>query len=145
MPFYKSRAGQKIIVYAYDTANTTAKTGDAANITAYISLDGTTSTSATNDTNPTEIDATNAKGAYVFDLTLAESSADVLALIPVSGTADIQLDPVVIYTDKFIENVGAMAYGAIVSTGSAYIFFKADDDTTAAMTLTISGGNRTVS
>ena len=97
MAVYKNIASQKIAVYAHDTSADAAKTGDAAQITAQISLDGG-ATAATNDVNPTELDATDAPGIYIFDMTQAETNADMLILCAVSSTADISIEPVVIYT-----------------------------------------------
>ena len=51
------------------------KTGDRLNITAQISKDGGAS-APLNQTNPAELDATNQPGIYVFDLTQAETNAD---------------------------------------------------------------------
>lgn len=94
---FKNVASQKILVYAYDTAADGPKTGDAANITAYISLDcGTPAQS--NDVNPTELDATNMQGFYYFDLTQAETNCDLFALSPVSATANIKLEPISLFT-----------------------------------------------
>jgi len=96
---FKNVASQKLAVYAHDTAADAAKTGDAANITANICLDGTVNSSnSTNDVNPTELDATDFPGVYVFDLTQAETNADMIVLAAVSSTADIALEPVVVYT-----------------------------------------------
>jgi len=97
MALYKNVAGQKVAVFAWDTANSTEKTGDAGNITAQISKDGG-ATAASNDANPTELDATDAPGVYIFDLTQAESNADLFVLFAKSSTADIKIEPVVIYT-----------------------------------------------
>ena len=94
---YKNTAAQKIIVYAYDTVAEAPKTGDAANITAYLSKEGASGV-VTNDTNPTELDATNMKGLYVFNTTQAETNADLVALFATSATANIVLEPVMIYT-----------------------------------------------
>lgn len=94
----KGKSGQKVAVYAYDKTINTAKTGDAANITAHISKDGGTS-AATNDTNPTELDSTNHAGVYIFDLTVAESKADLAILSSSSSTSNIILDPIFIYTE----------------------------------------------
>lgn len=87
---------QKIHVYAYDSTTGAAKTGDAANITAYVSLDGTAN--AVDDTNPAEVDATNMPGVYVFDLTAAETNCNSFALIAKSTTANIRLVPIVGFT-----------------------------------------------
>lgn len=112
MAVYKNVSSQKIAVFAYDTANDTPKTGDAANITAQISLDGA-ATAATNDTNPTELDATDAPGIYLFNMTQAETNADLIILSAVSATSDISLEPVIIYTtpgDNTALNVNLIEY-----------------------------------
>ena len=101
MAIYKNVASQKVAVYAYDPTTTAgsdpSKTGDAANITAQISLDGGVA-AATNDANPTELEATDHPGIYVFDLTQAETNADMIVISAVSATSNIQIDPIVIYT-----------------------------------------------
>lgn len=97
MALYKNVAGQKLAVFAWDTANQVPKTGDAANITAQITKDWGTP-AATNDTNPSELDATDHPGIYLFDLTQAEVNADVLLVSPVSSTDDISLEPVQVFT-----------------------------------------------
>jgi len=97
MPLYKNVASQKIPVFAWDTANDAPKTGNAAAITAQISKDGG-ACAATNDTNPTELDATDAPGIYIFDMLQAETNADMIVLFAKSSTADITLEPVIIYT-----------------------------------------------
>ena len=77
-------------VFAYglpDNANPGQPiTGDAANITAQISIDGA-APSALTDVNPVELGG----GNYVFDLTAAETNGDQLTLIPTSSTADVQV------------------------------------------------------
>lgn len=97
MAIYKNATSQKLAVFAYDLTNGTPVTGNASNITAQISLDGG-ATAATNDVNPTELDATDAPGIYIFDLTQAETNADLLIVVPVSATSDVELDPSIIYT-----------------------------------------------
>ena len=114
MPLYKNVASQKIPIYAYDTANSEAKTGDAANITAQISIDGGT-TAATNDVNPTELDATDAPGVYIFDLTQAETNGDLIILSAASSTADIQIEPFIGYTDPMTETQRGYVDVAITS------------------------------
>ena len=94
---YKNVASQKIAVFAWDGAAGAAKTGDAANITAEISKDGAAS-AATDDTSPTELDATDHPGIYIFDTTQAETNADMIVLTPASATADVIFRPTVIYT-----------------------------------------------
>jgi hypothetical protein len=64
----KNVGSQKIIFFAFDSTTNTPKTGDAANITGYISKDFGAVT-VLGDTSATEMDATNAKGYYLFDVT----------------------------------------------------------------------------
>jgi hypothetical protein len=97
MAVFKNVASQKLAVFAWDTTADTEKTGDAANITGYISKDAA-AMSATNDVNPTELDATNAPGVYIFDATQAETNANMLVLFAKSSTANIKLDPMIVYT-----------------------------------------------
>lgn len=82
----KNTEGQKWLVYAWNATNNTAVTGDAANITAKLSKDYGTLT-ALGDTNPTELET----GFYLFDLTQAETDADDLYLVPVSGTVNVNV------------------------------------------------------
>jgi hypothetical protein len=88
--------GGKIAIFAFDTANNVPKTGDAANLTAYVSKDGGAPVALT-DTSATELDATNAKGVYIFDVTTGESNADLCVFTGKSSTANVQIDPVFHY------------------------------------------------
>ena len=94
---FKDVDSQKLAVFAWDNASGAPKTGDAGNISAQISKDGA-ATVATNDVAPTELDATDAKGIYIFDMTQAETNGDLVIVSEVSLTADIDLQPVIIYT-----------------------------------------------
>lgn len=96
---FKNTASQKLIVFAFDTTNNSAKTGDAANLTAYVSKDYGAVTVLT-DTSATEMDATNAKGYYLFDLAQAETNADTLLFSCKSATANIAVIavPATVYT-----------------------------------------------
>jgi hypothetical protein len=91
----KNVASQKWYVFAFDETDNTPKISDAAQITAELSLDGAAGV-ASNDVNPTEIE----DGYYVFDLTQAETNADVILILPESSTANIQVVgvPSVVYT-----------------------------------------------
>lgn len=82
----KNVASQKWLVFAFDLTTNAPETGDAANITAKIRKDFGSATAVT-DTNPTELES----GYYEFDLTQAETNANVLDLIPVSATSNIQV------------------------------------------------------
>lgn len=97
---FKNVASQKIIVFAFDSTNNTPKTGDAANITAYISKDFGAVT-VLGDTTATEMDATNAKGYYLFDVTQTETNADCIMVSAKSSTANIVVigAPATIFTN----------------------------------------------
>lgn len=84
---FKNQA-TKFLVYAYDATTNLPKTGDAANITAYVSKDFGAVT-ALGDTTATELDATNAKGYYWFDGAQAETNADDLLVSGKSTTANV--------------------------------------------------------
>lgn len=105
MAVYKNRASQKLAVFAVD-ATGAPKTGDAANISAQISLDGA-ATNATNDAAPTELDATDAPGVYLFDMTQAETNADLMIVAPKSSTSGVVLRPVIIYTEPELRSLAA--------------------------------------
>lgn len=97
---YRNVASQKIRVYAYNVTTGLPVTGDAANITAVITKDDGTP-AASNDTNPTEVDDTNEKGYYDFDMTQAESNAGKISFTPQSSTTNVVVYTVggpVIYT-----------------------------------------------
>ena len=84
--FQKNVAGQKWLVFAFNETDNTAKAGDAAQITGKIRKDHAGATAIT-DTNPTEIE----DGYYEFDLTQAETNADILDILPESSTGNIQV------------------------------------------------------
>jgi hypothetical protein len=132
MPFYRDRASQTISVYAWDTTTGLAKTGDAGNITAQISKDSGTA-AATGTANPTELDATDHPGVYDYPITLAESVADKINLTPVSATANIQLDPIVIYTTptEFSEFWESVVTGSIDDASPAENDFDGDSGLSA--------------
>lgn len=89
---FKNVASQKIEVFVFDTSTNAPKTGDAANLTLYVSKDHGAVT-VLGDTSATEMDATNAKGVYVFDLTQAETNADELTFTGKSSTANVTVTP----------------------------------------------------
>lgn len=95
----KNTASQKVTVFAFDSTTNTPKTGDAANISAYISKDDGAVTQLT-DTSATELDSTNAKGYYQFDISQTETNADKIILTAKSSTSNIVVvgAPAVIYT-----------------------------------------------
>lgn len=83
---FKNTAAQKWVVFAFqDEGGATPGepvTGDAANITANIRIDGGAA-DAVDDTNPTELEG----GYYVFDITATESNGDNLVITPSSSSA----------------------------------------------------------
>jgi len=114
MALNKNVASQKVLIFAWDTVNREPKTGDAGNITAYISKDGGASTQS-NDVNPTELDATNLPGIYIFNLLQAETNCDLFALKATSSTDDIEIDPVIVYTvvqNDYKADVSALSLAA---------------------------------
>jgi hypothetical protein len=96
----KNVASQKLIVFAFDATTNLPKTGDAANLTAYVSKDYG-SVTVLGDTTATEMDATNAKGYYLFDLTQGETNANTLLFSAKSTTANIVVvgAPSTVFTD----------------------------------------------
>lgn len=89
----------KFIVFAFDATTNVPKTGDAAQITAYVSKDyGAVTVLA--DTSATEMDATNAPGYYLFDAAQGETNGDILLVSGKSSTANIKVigAPAAIYT-----------------------------------------------
>lgn len=90
MILYKNTASQKAYFYAYDYSTGAPKTGDAGNITAYVAKDYGSAT-ILGDTSATEVDSTNAKGYYVFDLTQSETNADVILFTAKSSTANVNV------------------------------------------------------
>jgi len=137
---FKNVGSQKIAVFAWDTVAGAPKTGDAGNITAQISKDGG-ATAATDDVNPTELDAADAKGVYLFDMLQAETNADLVVLSPVSSTGNIVLEPVFVYTvtpmrgtdSAALASVLGAAVGASISADIAAVKAVADAIPTTAM------------
>ncbi len=98
----RNASGQKLLVIAYSEPAHTLKTGDAANITLQISKDGGTAV-ASDDVNPTELDATNLPGIYAFDLTQAETLCQKFLGVTVSLTTNVVIDPVILDTVSALE------------------------------------------
>ena len=81
----KNVASQSWVVFAFDETDNTAKTGDAANITANVWIDGVSN--AVDDTNPTELE----NGYYSFNLAQAETNGSYILMSPESTTDNIQV------------------------------------------------------
>ena len=118
MSYLKNTAGQKVNFLAINITTGLPVTVDAANITAKISLDSGAAASVS-DTNPTELDSTNFPGVYVFDLTQAETNADVITIKATSTTASVEMDLTNIYTvdpATYKADVSALATAANLAT-----------------------------
>jgi hypothetical protein len=94
---FKNVASQRITFLLIDTSANVPKTGDAANLTAYVSIDDGAVT-ALGDTSATELSSTNALGLYSFDLTQAETNGDKLVFTCKSSTSGVRAVPVMVYT-----------------------------------------------
>jgi hypothetical protein len=110
----KNTASQRFYVYAWDGAAGEPKTGDAANITAQIVIDGGAS-AATNDTNPTELSAANHPGVYYFEATQAETNGSQIVVTPVSSTANVTFRP--LFIDTMQVNVKQINDVVLTGTG----------------------------
>lgn len=133
----KNVASQKLIVFAFDATTGLPKSGDSANITAYVAKDFGAVT-VLGDTTATEMDATNAKGYYLFDLTQAETNGDALLFSGKSSTSNI----VVVGCPAYVQTVPAAfalvggAAGGLAIAGSNAATTYASLTVTAATTLT---------
>ncbi len=96
---FKNVSGQKLSVYCFNSTTNLPVTGDAANLTAYESLDDGSVTGLT-DTSASEQSASNAPGFYLFDLSQAETNASKIMFSCVTVTADVVClcMPAVVYT-----------------------------------------------
>lgn len=143
----KNVAGQKIQLFAFDTTTNLPKTGDAANITAYVSKDHGAVT-VLGDTSATEMDATNAKGVYVFDLTQGETNADELTFTAKSSTGNISITPRFITTNPpsfsaFVTPTGAAVNATQIGGQTASAAGTVTFPGTIASTTNISAGTIT--
>lgn len=93
-------AGQKLLLFAFDVTTGLPKTGDAANITAYRSLDGGTLT-ALADTAAAEVSAANAAGWYSFDLAQGETDGAEILFSGKSTTANVSVVSRLVPTDDW--------------------------------------------
>ena len=116
----KNTASQKWIVFAFDSTTNLPKTGDALNITANLRLDGGAA-NPVDDLNPAELEG----GYYAFDLTKAETNANLIAICPSSTTADVLVIgiPGAVWTITAAAGAGAItwAYTLTDATTSAPI------------------------
>ena len=124
----KDIAGQLFHVVAFNASGRVS--GDAANITCTISIDGGTRVT-TSDVNPTEIGTT---GVYVFTLSQAETDGHELSFIPSSSTSGVQvlgMPSNVIYTstvDLTANAISSLALAAGLSAGDFTISLTIKDE-----------------
>lgn len=109
----KNVAGQGMFLLAVDTTVTppSGKTGDAANITGSVSLDGAAATGFAT-AHPTEIGG----GLYWQPISQAGTNGNVLGMYWSSGTAGVRIDPVVVFTSGVNLPVAAYASSAGLPT-----------------------------
>lgn len=89
MPSYGASV---VLTYiAWDTSANVGKTGDVANHTLRWIKDGT---AAAPTNSPSEIDATNAPGAYKLTMTTGEGTCQVGTLVGKSSTANVSIIPI---------------------------------------------------
>ena len=108
----KNVAGQKLQFFAFVPSTGLPKTGAAANITIYVSKDHGAAT-ALADTSATEMDATDAKGVYVVDVSQTETNADELTFTGKSSTSEVSIVP------RFITTTPANYSGLVITSGRA--------------------------
>lgn len=89
----KNTAGQGFYLFDYDTTNNAPKTGDAANLTVYRSLDGGTATAITGSV--TEVSATSMPGIYWVSVSQADTNGNLFAFYGISTTSGCRCDPFV--------------------------------------------------
>lgn len=85
----KNTAGKWVVFAFQDEGGTNPGepvTGDAANITANVRIDGGAA-NAVDDVNPTELE----DGYYIFDITATEANGDLILICPQSSTANVNV------------------------------------------------------
>lgn len=171
MAFYKNKAGQKVILFAYDSDG--VGVAGLGNIGVTIYKDGATNSEATNSV--VEIEG----GYYYIELTANETNANVLLLTSSTGVTGNYVSPVIIYTQpevvtavvsslsgypSYASNytITAVTSGAITTTNyptpstaqkqnalfshdEDFLIFSETNTGTAGLTLTINSGPSTVS
>ncbi len=95
----QKNVASKLVVFAFDSTTNLPVSGDAANITASVSIDFGTDTDL-GDTSATELSSTKAKGYYLFDLAQAETNGDTLVFSARSVTSNVVVIavPAVVFT-----------------------------------------------
>ena len=122
----KNTAGQKVRFFFFDYTTGAPKTGDAANLTAYVAKDRGSLTALT-DTSATEISSSNQPGVYEFDVSQAETNATVLDFSCKSSTASVVSIPLLnVFTlppnlgATAIDSSGNVAANIVQAAGTAW-------------------------
>ena len=89
---FKNTASQGVYFFMIDSGTGEGKTGDSAQISVTISLDGGATSASSNSVS--EIGG----GVYTLTLTQGETNADRVAIIPSSSTASVVGSPIIAYT-----------------------------------------------
>ncbi len=113
---YKNVASQDApSLLAWDTGNNVPKTGDAANILLYVSIDDAAPVLLGAAGAASEKDATNSEGEYYSTdgPTQGETNGDKLVFSGKSSTANIYLSPVTVYTRPG-SNAGILANTVLI-------------------------------
>lgn len=147
-------ASQYVYFRAWDTTgNNTVRTGDTANISAFVTLNGGAIAAATNSV--TEVSAANAPGVYRLELTAAEVNADSVLVTATSSTGNttlthVELHPVqwsfngVTFEDA-ITAIMAVLFGVVTIAGRVASFKKRDGTTEKVSVTSDTSGNRSAS
>lgn len=92
-----------IVLFAFDYSTGAPKTGDAANITAYIEKDfgGSSQLGGSPNAPAVELSAVNQPGWYKFAVTAAEADAHALLFTGRSNTANVSVVGQFIYTTDY--------------------------------------------
>lgn len=138
---FKNVGSQVLELFAFDVTTGLPKTGDAANITAYVTIDGGTVTVLA-DTSATEKSSANAPGWYQFDLAQGETNGDHILYTGKSSTST-NISIVGIDTNSRPAAFGLVAGATngllIAGTNAATTFSGLTTGALAITTLTASG------
>lgn len=111
MPYVKNQAGQVLYFYAFD-ANGDPVTGDAANLSGKISLDGGAWSDLSNSISE------DAYGWYKVTLSQAETNANMARVRIVSTTAGVRVNPIIVHFTTLTETRTGYLDAAISSRAS---------------------------
>lgn len=118
---FKNVANQFVFFSAFNNNTNSPQTGDASNITVYLSKTnvGDSSPGAFSSLgSPTEVDATNAPGLYYVKLTATNTNADTLTLSAKSTTSGVSLAPQVFYTSSSTVDVNVATISSSTSAAA---------------------------